>query len=109
MWKIQIRNFSIFVKNRRMFRSLLTFFILLFISEGILFAQKVTGKLYRIDRYESIYLPLGKISFADKLINLKVESPSQFRNTGTAFNVFTNQITKITKLQNSFRWGVLEV
>ncbi len=58
-----------------MFRSLLSFFILLFISEGILFAQKGTGKLYRIDRYESIYLPLGKISFADKLIEFKVGNP----------------------------------
>src|SRR5690606_29410283 len=46
-----------------------------FISDGFLFAQKGTGKLYRIDRYESIYLPLGKISFADKLIEYKVGTP----------------------------------
>lgn len=50
-------------------------FIILFISGNFLFAQKGTGKLYRIDRYESIYLPLGKISFADKLIEYKVGSP----------------------------------
>lgn len=49
---------------------------MLFISEGFLFAQKGTGKLYRIDRYESIYLPLGKISFADKLIEYKVGTPA---------------------------------
>ncbi|OAD90886.1 hypothetical protein A7A78_13550 [Aequorivita soesokkakensis] len=49
---------------------------MLFISEGFLFAQKGTGKRYRIDRYESIYLPLGKISFADKLIEYKVGAPA---------------------------------
>lgn len=49
--------------------------MLFFISKGSLFAQKGTGKLYRIDRYESIYLPLGKISFADKLVEFKVGSP----------------------------------
>ena len=48
---------------------------MLFISEGFLFAQKGSGKLYKIDRYSSIYLPLGKISFADKLIEYKVGSP----------------------------------
>ncbi len=58
-----------------MFRSILLFAIL-FIFEGTLYAQKGTGKLYRIDRYESIYLPLGKISFADKLIEYKVGSPA---------------------------------
>ena len=58
-----------------MLRSVLLLFIMLFVSEGFLFAQKGTGKLYRIDRYESIYLPLGKISFADKLIEYKVGSP----------------------------------
>lgn len=58
-----------------MLRSLLLLFMMFFISEGFLFAQKGTGKLYRIDRYESIYLPLGKISFADKLVEFKVGSP----------------------------------
>ena len=58
-----------------MLRSVLLLFIMLFVSEGFLFAQNGTGKLYRIDRYESIYLPLGKISFADKLIEYKVGSP----------------------------------
>lgn len=47
-----------------------------FVSQGFLFAQKGIGKLYRIDRYESIYLPLGKISFADKLIEYKVGAPA---------------------------------
>ncbi len=59
-----------------MLRSVFLLFIMLFISKGILFAQKGTGKLYRIDRYESIYLPLGKISFADKLIEYKIGSPA---------------------------------
>lgn len=47
-----------------------------FVSQSFLFAQKGIGKLYRIDRYESIYLPLGKISFADKLIEYKVGAPA---------------------------------
>ncbi len=59
-----------------MLRSIFFLFAILFIFEGNLFAQKGTGKLYRIDRYESIYLPLGKISFADKLIEYKVGSPA---------------------------------
>ena len=58
-----------------MSRTVLLLFIMLFVSEGFLFAQKGTGKRYRIDRYESIYLPLGKISFADKLIEYKVGTP----------------------------------
>ena len=53
-------------------RTVLFLSIMLFVSGGFIFAQKGTGKLYRIDRYESIYLPLGKISFADKLIEYKV-------------------------------------
>ena len=59
-----------------MLRSVFLLFIMLFISREFLFAQKGTGKRYRIDRYESIYLPLGKISFADKLIEYKVGTPA---------------------------------
>ena len=58
-----------------MFRSVFLLFLLLLISGNFLFAQKGTGKLYRIDRYQSIYFPLGKISFADKLIEYKVGTP----------------------------------
>jgi len=58
-----------------MSRSRFLLFAFLLISVNFLFAQKGTGKLYRIDRYESIYLPLGKISFADKLIEYKVGTP----------------------------------
>ncbi len=56
-------------------RTVFLLFMMLFVSGGFLFAQKGTGKRYRIDRYESIYLPLGKISFADKLIEYKVGTP----------------------------------
>src|SRR5690606_6897331 len=58
-----------------MFRPLNLLFILFSISGNVIFAQKETGKLYKIDRYESIYLPLGKISFADKLIEYNVGIP----------------------------------
>ncbi len=52
------------------------FLIISFLLFGnLIFAQKRTGKIYKIDRYNSIYLPLGKISFADKLVEFKVGYP----------------------------------
>lgn len=48
---------------------------ILFLISHSIYTQTGTGKLYRIDRYESIYLPLGKISFADKLVEYKVGNP----------------------------------
>jgi len=54
-------------------KSFTIFFLFTFLIIGaVCYGQIGTGKLYRIDRYESIYLPLGKISFADKLIEYKV-------------------------------------
>lgn len=50
------------------------FLILVFNISFSVSAQK-TGKKYRIDRYESIYLPLGKISFADSLVSFKMGTP----------------------------------
>lgn len=58
-----------------MCRIVFLFFLLILFPNGLLNAQKGTGKRYRIDRYESIYLPLGKISFADSLVAFKVGSP----------------------------------
>lgn len=49
---------------------------LFFISGSFLFVQDESGKRYRIDRYHSIYLPLEKISFADKLIQYNVGKPA---------------------------------
>lgn len=51
------------------------FFIIFLVFGNLLFAQQESGKFYKIDRYKSIYLPLGKISFADKLVNFKIGSP----------------------------------
>lgn len=48
-------------------------FVFLFGNQ--LIAQKGSGKIYRIDRYESIYLPLGKISFADSIVSFKMGDP----------------------------------
>lgn len=45
-------------------------------SVSILFAQDSTGKYYRIDRYNKVYLPMGEISFADKLVAYKVGNPA---------------------------------
>ncbi len=44
-------------------------------SGSLLFAQNKTGKHYKIDRYEKVYLPMGKISFADRLVEFKVGDP----------------------------------
>lgn len=49
------------------------FFIPLCIN--LLYGQQGTGKTYRIDRYESVYLPLGKISFADSVVNFTLGDP----------------------------------
>lgn len=66
-------------KIEMMLRSYLLLFIAFVFSGSYISAQKGTGKLYRIDRYESIYLPLGKISFADKLIAYKVGKPAPIK------------------------------
>ncbi|QNJ96616.1 OmpA family protein [Constantimarinum furrinae] len=38
-------------------------------------AQEVTGKSYKIDRYKSIYLPLGTLSFADSIVHFRLGFP----------------------------------
>lgn len=55
------------------------FFSLILLSANIAKAQKATGKFYKLDRYESVYLPLGKISFADKLVEFKVGTPAPIK------------------------------
>ncbi len=64
------------LKIALMCRQQFSLFIVFFICGNFIFAQKGSGKLYRIDRYESIYLPLGKISFADTLVEYKVGKPA---------------------------------
>lgn len=54
----------------------LLIFLFLTLSGSLLFAQHNSGKHYKIDRYERVYLPMGKISFADKLVEYKVGSPA---------------------------------
>lgn len=53
--------------------ALLPVFILLSIS--FLFAQAEGGKYYKIDRNETIYLPLGQISFADSVVEHQIGYP----------------------------------
>lgn len=62
-----------------MFRFNYIFLFSFLVLGQFLFAQQESGKRYRIDRYESIYLPLGKISFADKLVSFKVGNPSPIK------------------------------
>lgn len=54
------------------------FFILTFIFSSIFHvnAQRIKGKSYRVEGHHPVYFPLGKISFADSLIEYKVGSPS---------------------------------
>lgn len=49
--------------------------ICLFALPSSIQAQQATGKNYRIDRYEKIYLPMGSISFADRLVEFNVGHP----------------------------------
>lgn len=58
-------------------KSILVLYVLSGLSffGSLLFAQNTTGKHYKIDRYEKIYLPMGKISFADSLVEFKVGIP----------------------------------
>ncbi len=59
----------------------LVVFIISFISVfiNVLIAQKEYGKNYKIDRYNSIYLPLGKISFADSVIDFRMGNPPPYK------------------------------
>ena len=54
-------------------------FIFLFFFGNILLAQDETGKHYKTDRYNSVYFPLGKISFADKLVEFRVGDPAPIK------------------------------
>lgn len=62
-----------------MFSSNYIFLFTFLLLGPFLYAQQESGKHYRIDRYESIYLPLGKISFADKLVSFKVGNPAPIK------------------------------
>lgn len=42
----------------------------------MLMAQDETGRQYKIDRYKSVYFPLGEISFADKVVEFTVGDPA---------------------------------
>jgi outer membrane protein OmpA-like peptidoglycan-associated protein len=53
--------------------------IFLIFFGNTLFAQDETGRHYKIDRYKSVYFPLGKISFADKVVEYKVGNPAPIK------------------------------
>ncbi|MBT0608997.1 OmpA family protein [Aequorivita echinoideorum] len=54
----------------------IVFIIFITLFGSTTFGQEGSGKLYKIDRYKSIYLPLGEISFADRLVEFNVGSPA---------------------------------
>jgi OOP family OmpA-OmpF porin len=49
---------------------------LLIVSSNLIIAQQVSGKHYKINKYRTVYLPMGKISFADKLVEYNVGNPA---------------------------------
>lgn len=55
-----------------MFRSYLLLFIIFFVFGDFLNAQSGTGKYYKTDRQKTVYLPLGKISFADTIVEFNI-------------------------------------
>jgi len=58
---------------------------LISISTNCLFAQKDYGKLYNTDKFTSIYLPLGKISFADSVIDFRMGKPPPLKKYSDAY------------------------
>jgi len=60
-------------------RILFLIFFLAIISgnNNYLFSQ--TGETYVVNRHESIYIPLGKISFADSIVNFKLGNPAPYK------------------------------
>lgn len=48
----------------------------LLLSSNLVIAQQVSGKHYKISEHRTVYLPMGKISFADKLVEYKVGDPA---------------------------------
>lgn len=54
-------------------------FLILLLSGSVLFSQNKDKNYYRIDRYDRVYLPLGKISFADKVVAYKVGDPAPLK------------------------------
>src|SRR5690554_5002834 len=79
MARNQMPTFSYLRENFEMKQLGSLIFILLFSLGNTLFAQDETGRHYKIDRYKSIYFPLGKISFADKLVEYKVGNPAPIK------------------------------
>ena len=70
-------------------RILFLIFFLVIISgnNNYLFSQ--TGETYVINRHESVYIPLGKISFADSIVNFKLGKPApykKYQNSSQALN-----------------------
>lgn len=49
---------------------------LILLTGNTLFAQNESGKHYQIDRYNSVYFPLGEISFADKVVEYTIGDPA---------------------------------
>src|SRR5690554_208699 len=49
---------------------------LIVLTGNNLFAQNESGKHYQIDRYNSVYFPLGEISFADKVVEYTIGEPA---------------------------------
>ena len=58
---------------------MLILFLLIILSTNNNLLLSQTGKSYVINRHESVYIPLGKISFADSIVNFKIGKPTPYK------------------------------
>ena len=58
---------------------ILYLFLLIILSANNNLLLSQTGKSYVINRHESVYIPLGKISFADSIVNFKIGKPTPYK------------------------------
>ena len=57
---------------------ILFLFLLIILSANNNLLLSQTGKSYIINRHESVYIPLGKISFADSIVSFKIGKPTPY-------------------------------
>lgn len=57
----------------------LIFILVILLSTIVNNLYSQSGKTYKINRHESIYIPLGKISFADSIVDFKMGKPEPFK------------------------------
>lgn len=57
----------------------LFFFWIIILSTFVNELYSQSGKIYKINRHESVYIPLGRISFADSIVSFNIGNPLPFK------------------------------